>query len=107
MSELLKTHGKKRSNQWAKVRATYLKKHPRCFICLGEKKITVHHKLPFHLDPTLELKESNLITLCEGKSTLNCHLIFGHWNNFAKKYNPHIEEEAKIWRRRLTGKFKM
>ena len=107
MSEKLKTNGKKRSSEWSRVRKEYLAKHPKCFICLGEKKITVHHILPFHLHPELELDKKNLVTLCEGKSTLNCHLIFGHWNNFAKKYNPHIMEDAKIWRKRLVGKFKM
>ena len=27
-----------RSKQWPKVRKEYLKKHPKCFICLGIKK---------------------------------------------------------------------
>lgn len=105
--ELLKTGGLPRSAAWPKVRKAYLAKHPKCFVCLGTKEITVHHRLPFHIDPTLELEEKNLITLCEGKSTLNCHLIFGHWGNFAKKYNPHIERDARTWRKRFAGKFKM
>lgn len=107
MNEKDKTNGKKRSKDWPKVRAAYLKKHPKCFLCLGTKKITVHHRMPFHLDPSLELREGNLITLCEGKSTLNCHLVFGHWGNFRTKYNPHIEDDARVWRKRFTGKFNM
>jgi len=105
--ERQKTHGKKRSREWPRVRKAYLAKHPRCFLCLGSKKITVHHRLPFHLSPELELDEKNLITLCEGKGTINCHLVFGHWGNFRTKYNPDIENDSKIWRKRLAGKFKM
>lgn len=102
--EQQKTHGKRRSPQWPKVRRAFLKKHPHCFVCLGTKHLNVHHKLPFHLDPALELDETNLITLCEGKKTVNCHLIFGHWGDFAEKYNPHVVEDARVWRPRLIAK---
>lgn len=102
-----KLGGKKRSSKWPKVRKAWLKKHPKCAICEGTVHLNVHHKAPFNLFPDLEEKESNLITLCEGKKTVNCHLIFGHWGNFQLKYNPHIDDDTRMWRARILLKKKM
>ena len=91
----------KRSGKWRAVRATYLKKHPRCFVCLGTKKVEVHHKLPFHLHPARELDPNNLITLCENDDDgINCHLAFGHLGNF-KSYNAEVAADAAIWRKKI------
>ena len=90
-----------RSKQWPKVRKEYLKKHPKCFICLGIKKLNVHHIKPFHKQPELELNPTNFITLCENnKGGINCHLFVGHLGNF-KSWNENVIEDAKIWRMKI------
>src|SRR3990167_2931389 len=105
--EKLKTGGKKRSNEWPKVRKAWLAKHPKCYICGSKTKIEVHHCRPFNVFPESELDINNLITLCESQKTINCHLIFGHWKNYRLKYNPHVKEDAKIWRKRILLNKKM
>ncbi len=55
----------KRSGHWPTVRKDYLKDHPNCAVCSGNKKCEVHHKKPFHTHPELELEPTNFITLCE------------------------------------------
>jgi hypothetical protein len=68
-----------------------------CSVCDGKKKLEVHHKMPFHLHPALELDPGNLITLCENKADgVNCHLLFGHLGNF-KSYNPQVNVDASLW----------
>jgi len=84
--------GQKRSSEWRKVRNEFLKKNPTCAACGKTKRLQIHHKIPFHINPTLELEESNLITLCTGK-TLNCHIIVGHRGNF-KQMNLAVEKDA-------------
>lgn len=81
-----------RSSKWPSVRAKHLKEEPTCQWCGGTIKLQVHHQLPFHEHPELELDDSNLITLCEVKPT-ECHLEKGHLGNY-KKFNPKIREEC-------------
>lgn len=88
--------GKKRSSKWRKVRKNFLKKNPVCAACGKKKKLQVHHIIPFNINPGLELEESNLITLCTGK-TINCHLIIGHRGNF-KQMNLTVHEDAEYIR---------
>lgn len=94
--------GKKRSPRWNSVRKNFLAKNPICAVCEGTEKIEVHHIVPFHLNPDLELEESNLITLCESKSYgIICHLLVGHLGNY-KNVNPSAKEDALFWNERLT-----
>ena len=102
--ERQKTQGQKRSAKWPSVRREHLRTHGTCAVCGGKKKLNVHHILPFHIDREKELDAENLITLCEGNSTINCHLRFGHWGNFARKYNPFIADDAAKWSKRFTAK---
>ena len=81
-----------RSSKWPTVRKHHLQKEDRCQWCGGRENLQVHHRFPFHLQPQLELEDSNLITLCE-KPGENCHLIHGH-NDDWKKFNPHIREDC-------------
>ncbi len=93
--------GVERSPLWRKVRAEHLLEFPECAICGGNKKIQVHHIIPYHLAPTLELEPSNLITLCvAGKGGLNCHLFFGHLGNF-RLYNPSVALDAFLWHHKI------
>jgi len=82
-----------RSSKWPKIRADFLKLNPNCEVCGGNKKISIHHKKPFHLFPELETSPDNLISLCEKNG---CHLRFGHLYSFLS-YNPDIEADASDW----------
>lgn len=81
-------HGKaplfaSRSPAWTQVRTCYLAENPFCQACGGKEKLEVHHIIPFHEAPHLELEPTNLITLCEsGKYGINCHLFVGHKGNY-------------------------
>jgi len=89
--------GQHRSGKWRAVRAKHLEKFPKCAVCGGDKKLEVHHKVPFNLDCLKELDPSNLITLCESnKNGVNCHLLFGHLGNF-KAVNINVEGDANYW----------
>ena len=94
--------GTKRSPYWRKVRQAYLSVHPQCEICNGTKNLTVHHIIPFHMAPDLELDPGNLITLCESSrfKRLSCHQIFGHFGDW-RNWNPNVVEDARVWKRRL------
>jgi len=83
-----------RSSQWSRVRKEHLKKEPVCVIC-GSDKVSVHHKIPFHLDESLELSENNLITLCDYRKN-NCHYRFGHLFSY-HSYNSNIEKDSVEW----------
>lgn len=100
MENLSKTHGKKRSSGWAKVRAAFLKTHKLCAVCRKSKKLEAHHIVPFHIYPKGELDPGNLIALCEADPHFNCHLLFGHLGNF-KGWNPHVRHDAISWREKL------
>jgi len=84
----------KRSPQWDQVRDDFVRKNPRCFCCGSNKKLQVHHILPFSNNPELELEESNLISLCMDKN--ECHLKIGHGGSF-RFYNPSVVDDAAAY----------
>lgn len=93
-----------RSPEWPRVRAEHLKRHPACEACGQKDHLQVHHILPFHVDPKLELDPSNLITLCtDGPCNLNCHFVWGHLGN-TKCNNPNVREDAAFFRKRLENR---
>jgi len=79
-----------RSPEWRRVKNEHLKTHPFCAGCGGQKHLQVHHILPFHLHPELELNPSNLVTAC--MSARECHLLVSHGDDF-KKWNPNVVED--------------
>ena len=87
-----KSKSKKRSSHWDEVRDEFLKSHSSCAACGSANKLQVHHKLPFHLHPELELDPNNLITLCMDIN--ECHLEIGHGGSF-QYYNPKVEIHAQ------------
>jgi 5-methylcytosine-specific restriction endonuclease McrA len=93
-----------RSNAWASIRKAHLKKNPTCAACGGTQFLQVHHKEPFHLDPSKELDLTNLITLCMGE--YECHLKIGHGDNF-KAYNPTVEPDSETVRTRPDRRFEI
>lgn len=95
--------GTARSVHWPAARTAWLKDNPTCRVCGAHDNVEVHHKVPFHISPSLELNPSNFITLCESKSVagINCHLLFGHLGNF-KSYNANVEHDAGDWSTKLS-----
>ena len=87
-----KSKSKKRSSRWDEVRDTFILEHPTCAACGATNKLQVHHILPFHLRPELELNPKNLIVLCMGIN--ECHLEIGHGGSF-RCYNPQVVIHAK------------
>lgn len=93
--------GQQRSGAWRKVRAEHLKAHPKCEVCGGISKLEVHHIVPFHTQPELELEPSNLITLCENRAYGNiCHLWFGHLGDYSL-INPKVASDVVTWRNKF------
>ncbi len=93
--------GAKRSPKWRKLRKVFINEHPRCFVCDSKKKVEVHHKVPFHIAPDLELKEDNLVSLCENKKYgICCHLLIGHLGNY-QRINVNVEYDMRTWRMKL------
>ena len=95
------TKGQKRADDWLEFRDAYVKDNPKCVICGATKKLQVHHIIPFHIAPDLELDKTNLITLCTRKKYgINCHLLVGHLGNY-RKTNPNVVLDAMTWRYKL------
>ena len=95
------TLGKRRSPRWPKVRAEHLKNNPTCALCGGQKKLEVHHVVPFHIDATLELEPTNLITLCESKKGgVNCHLFIGHAGSY-RRQNIYVRADVGMLQMRI------
>ena len=91
-----------RSHKWATVRKHWLTQHPTCSVCNSTQQLNVHHILPFHTHPELELDPNNLITLCENyKYGINCHLLVGHLGDY-KNINPDVLSDAEIWKQKLN-----
>ena len=91
-----------RSGKWPTRAKAHLSNHPECEACGAKKLVVVHHKLPFHAYPELELEWTNFITLCESASH-NCHLIFGHLLNW-RSWNEDVELDAKTYRKKLANR---
>lgn len=62
-----------RASEWVYVRNEFVRRHPRCEACGSMSNLNVHHIIPFHQQPDLELEPSNLITLCREH-----HFRIGH-----------------------------
>lgn len=89
-----------RSSKWSKVRKDFLSVNNYCAACGSrDKKLEVHHKIPVHINPDLELEISNLITLCADP----CHLVFGHLMNF-KYYNTDIDNDAPVYLNKVKNR---
>lgn len=90
--------GSPRSGKWPRVRKEHLEREPLCVACGRRKDIEVHHVVPFHEDPSLELEPSNLISVCRDP----CHYVFGHLLNW-KKSNPMVREDCERYRQRMKN----
>ena len=93
--------GQKRADNWLEFRDAYVRDNPCCVICGARKKLQVHHIVPFHIAPDLELDRTNLLTLCVNKKHgINCHLLVGHLGNY-RKTNPNVVLDAMTWKYKL------
>ncbi len=90
--------GAARSSQWPAVERAHLAEHPECAVCGSKEQLNVHHVVPFHVRPDLELERSNLITLCR-----NHHFWWGHLGSW-RSWNPDVREDAAIWRKKIEGR---
>lgn len=86
-----RTFGTQRSPEWQRLRNDFVKVNNTCSACGTKNNLEVHHVLPFHINPELELDWNNLITLCD-----DCHWLFGHCKLNWKCYNPNVTEDIKI-----------
>lgn len=84
-----------RSGSWPALRDKHLKDNPWCEACGRVKRLTVHHVIPVHVDPSLELDEKNLITLCGV-----CHLVFGHFFSW-RRFNKNVVSDVKVFRQKV------
>lgn len=88
-----------RSSSWRTVRKEHIQNFPYCAICRKKKGLEVHHIVPFHMDPSLELEPTNLVTFCRKH-----HFIYGHIENW-KARNVKIAQTirviADLWQRRF------
>lgn len=98
----LKTKGSHRSLKWTGIRNAYLRANSKCACCGSNKKCEVHHIQPFHTHPELDLEPTNFMTLCESKSTLNCHIIIGHGGNY-RDVNLDCVKDAEHFNDLLTN----
>ena len=95
------TKGQKRADGWLEFRDAYVRDNPKCLVCGATRKLQVHHIVPFHIAPDLELDPTNLITLCTRKKYgINCHLLIGHLGNY-RKTNPNVVLDAMTWKYKL------
>lgn len=84
-----------RSTEWKEVRKLHLKYQNECQACGKNSSIEVHHIIPVHIDRTLELEPSNLLTLCD-----RCHLVFGHLCDY-RSWNPKVVEDSKEYMQKI------
>ena len=81
--------GSDRSGKWWTVRCQHIKDNPLCIGCGTKKDVQVHHIIPVSIDPSKELIQNNLCTLCK-----YCHFVFGHLHNY-KNYNPEVIRDCQ------------
>ena len=87
-----------RSPKWPNKRDTFIAKYRECTACGDKDELEVHHCLPHHLRPDLELVDSNLIVLCR-----TCHYYFGHLKNW-KSYNDSVRKDCAAFRTKIASR---
>lgn len=85
-------YGRERSPRWDAARKAWLKEHPECEVSGATKELEVHHVVPFHERPELELDPGNFMTLARPY-----HFLVGHFCNWSK-VNLDARKEAARWR---------
>lgn len=78
-----------RSPKWPAWLKRFLR-GKRCVCCGSKGPLTGHHKVPYHVDPSRELDETNVAPICDGT---DCHLVVGHLKDF-KLWNVDFDADA-------------
>jgi hypothetical protein len=81
--------GHPRSPKWPAWLKAFLK-GKTCVCCGSKGPLTGHHKIPYHIAPSLELDPTNVRPVCDGT---DCHLVIGHFKDF-KLYNENFDADA-------------
>jgi 5-methylcytosine-specific restriction protein A len=89
----------KRSSEWSKVRKNHLSKHPKCQCCGRDEDIEVHHIVPVHVDPSKELDDDNLISLC----AKYCHFTVGHLMDW-KSWNTNVVNDSEQYLEKIKNR---
>lgn len=87
-----------RSGSWRRVRNEVVEAQPYCSMCGAKEPLVVHHKVPFHVAPELELDRLNCIVVCPLCHWKWCHDPDGphgpekpSWS----KWNANIDADVK------------
>ncbi len=86
----------RRAGEWAKLRARFVKENPVCVVSGLRTNVEVHHVVPFHEDPGLELVWENLRTVSRPY-----HFLVGHLCSWADA-NPDFDADAAAWREKIA-----
>ena len=89
-----------RSGKWPAKRDNFVK-GKTCAACGASKYLTVHHKIPVHVDPTKELDDDNYIALCSKPS--NCHFVFGHLHSYLS-WNPNVVKDCEAHLKKVRNR---
>ena len=89
--------GAGRYSKWPAFKIEFEKNNPKqCAVC-GNKKVSLHHIVPFNKDPAKELDKNNTIWLCDGLGTLQHHRGMGHYGSFLS-WNSGIISDVFDWK---------
>ena len=89
-------HEQTRSPKWKTVRKLFIAENPVCVVSGLKTDLDVHHLVPFHRDPGLELVKSNLRTVQRP-----FHYLLGHLCNWST-YNPDFDEMVREIRAKIA-----
>lgn len=84
-----------RNPGWESFRREIIKGQPACEASGVAWELEVHHLLPVHLRPDLEMVRDNCMVL-----TRTLHFWLGHYGNWAS-YNPRARKEAATFLKRV------
>ncbi len=107
-------HADVRSGRWPAVEKEHLRREPVCAVCGHTGKgLQVHHIHAFSWPGGADLelddgadgtgRDGNLITLCSGPETHNCHLLWGHLGDY-KSENIDIRKDAAWFRNKIKNR---
>lgn len=94
-----------RSPKWPTFRKKYMV-GKSCAVCGSKTGLEAHHIIPVHIDPSRELDETNLMPLCESRTTIKCHLVIGHLGSYFS-INPTAKEDAAYWEKKFRERVKV
>lgn len=86
----------RRAKEWAKLRNQFVLENPVCLVSGLRTNIEVHHAVPFHVNPGLELAWENLRTVSRPY-----HFLVGHLCSWSD-YNPDFDADAAGWREKIA-----